>query len=203
MKQTSADTKIDFFNRHSLNWGMNFTDEEIERIEQLLMKCGFGQNERILEPGCGTGFITGAIAERFPLCSITAIDISPDMLRKAQSFLKSERVRFICADAHKTGLPGEFFTSILCFNCFPHFDNKTKVLREFHRLLSPGGRLFVVHSISRQMVNRIHRQCGGAVEKDMLPALNRLGEISAVAGFKTETAEEGNDFFFFSAHKGI
>ncbi|MBD3276914.1 MAG: methyltransferase domain-containing protein [Candidatus Aegiribacteria sp.] len=44
--------------------------------------------ESILEIGCGTGILTGKLLNRFPEASVTALDISPDMVMQCRKRLK-------------------------------------------------------------------------------------------------------------------
>ena len=52
-------------------------------------------------------------------------------------------VSFICADAANTGLPSESFDAIIASDAMEHFADPEAVLKECHRLLKPGGRLFM------------------------------------------------------------
>ncbi len=55
----------------------------------------------ILELGCGTGFLTSQLIDRFPNATIDAIDISDEMIRLAKHLLPSPRVRWQVADMNQ------------------------------------------------------------------------------------------------------
>jgi malonyl-ACP O-methyltransferase BioC len=73
---------------------------EIARVlaERFL---GEFQPQSILELGCGTGFLTRQLIDRFPDAPIDAIDISGEMIRLAQHMLPSPRVRWQVADMNQ------------------------------------------------------------------------------------------------------
>jgi trans-aconitate 2-methyltransferase len=66
--------------------------EIIERIE--------GSPSRILDAGCGSGRMTALLLDRFPQCSVVAVDASPAMLNQARENLRvyGERVAIVHAD---------------------------------------------------------------------------------------------------------
>src|SRR5262245_9604334 len=47
-----------------------------------------GKYRDLLDVGCGTGLASAAMAERFPLRSITGVDLSPEMLKRFQARLE-------------------------------------------------------------------------------------------------------------------
>ncbi len=54
---------------------------------------------RILEVGCGTGILTQMLSVRFPYARIEAIDLSRDMVAKAERAIPLPRIRWIVGDA--------------------------------------------------------------------------------------------------------
>ncbi len=69
--------------------------------EYLLSLVRTSDGSRILDVGCGNGLLSLQLAKRFPICSVDGIDISPNMIKVAQSHLDnniSHRVRFEVAD---------------------------------------------------------------------------------------------------------
>ncbi len=96
----------------------------------------------ILEIGCGTGFLTRLLHKAFPLSSITAIDLSSDMLRLASQKLPSRRVVFSQADAQR--LPGYLkgpFDLIVSSGAFQWFDRPEKTLCQLLTRLDEKGLL--------------------------------------------------------------
>jgi malonyl-CoA O-methyltransferase len=80
-------------------------------IEKLLLsRKGTDQPLNILEIGCGTGYVTGLLLERFPQAHITAMDISAEMLEVASGKydgLYPGRVKWVQADAEEWAVAAE------------------------------------------------------------------------------------------------
>jgi len=102
--------------------------------------------DKILEIGCGTGFLTKKLVETFPSAEIAATDISPAMLafceravgkRKA---LKNARIDFILDDISKTRLRGTFDLVASSF-AFQWAGRLAEIAPTLSRLSRPGGLL--------------------------------------------------------------
>lgn len=94
--------------------------------------------KNILEIGCGTGLFTQELAKTGH--SITAIDISPDLLEKAKQRVTETTVTFACENAYSTTFEDSKFDVIVGSSCLHHLE-LIPAIKEFHRLLINGGRL--------------------------------------------------------------
>jgi ubiquinone/menaquinone biosynthesis C-methylase UbiE len=104
----------------------------IDRLEIDLVR-RYGEGARVLEAGCGTGLILGAVA-RFAHSAV-GIDLSPGMLEKAHH--RGLRV----ANASVTHLPfaDETFDVAYSFKVLAHVEAIGDALREMARVVRPGG----------------------------------------------------------------
>lgn len=95
---------------------------------------------RILEIGCGTGVFTEILRERYPDADIKAVDISPDMVKKASEKLTGSGVRFEVSDGEGLGKDEKFdlITSNASFQWFESLDN---AFQSFSHNLSKQGLL--------------------------------------------------------------
>lgn len=105
---------------------------------RLLQALELSGSERVLEVGSGTGFVTACLAGS--AASVRSIEIFPDLADAARHNLASIGIRnaeVVTADA--TQLDGAArFDAIAVTASLPVYDER------FQRLLSVGGRLFVV-----------------------------------------------------------
>ncbi len=107
------------------------------RVKMLTGHLASGMN--VLEIGCGMGYFTREIVASGP--RVTAVDISPDLLKIARERNASEHVTFRLADANKMDFPDDSFDTIVGSAILHHLDIH-KALKEFYRVLKPEGTIF-------------------------------------------------------------
>jgi ubiquinone/menaquinone biosynthesis C-methylase UbiE len=118
------------------NWGWHTAAGRIrwERRLSYLKSLALGHDALVLEIGAGTGTFTAGLSETFR--NLTAIDISPDLLQVAKA--KAPHAQLLCMDAHSLEFASNHFDAIVGCSVLHHLD-WTTALREFHRVLKPGG----------------------------------------------------------------
>lgn len=104
------------------------------------------RGERILDAGCGTaGTIVSIAKDIGENGEVVGIDLSEDMLNLARQKLSGyNNVILIKGNLENTSYPDNYFDAIVNVNVIHYFYNFGLVLREFYRLLKPGGRLVLV-----------------------------------------------------------
>jgi ubiquinone/menaquinone biosynthesis C-methylase UbiE len=97
----------------------------------------------VLELACGTGEVTQVLLSLGH--QVTALDFSETMLAVARNKHadKSDRVRFLLADAENTFLPGKSFDAIVCRHLVWTLTDPVAALTEWRRLLKPDGQLLI------------------------------------------------------------
>ncbi len=105
------------------------------RIE--LFKEFLGNNKKnVLEIGCGTGLFTEEIVKTDNY--VTAVDISNELLEIAKKRVKALNVNFLQENACDTKFPDNSYDFIIGSSILHHL-NINSALKEFSRLLKPGG----------------------------------------------------------------
>jgi ubiquinone/menaquinone biosynthesis C-methylase UbiE len=99
--------------------------------------------ERVLDAACGTGVVTKLAADRVAPGGIVAgLDPNPAMLAVARETTRSDHwIEWRQAAAEDVPFPDENFDAVLCGMGLQFFSDKEAGLRQFHRVLVPGGRL--------------------------------------------------------------
>lgn len=95
---------------------------------------------RLAELGCGTGSLTALLARRG--YSVTAVDLSPDMLAMAEQKCRGLDVRLVCQDMSRLALPSPADAVISCLDSVNYVTRPAALRRAFrraHRALVPGG----------------------------------------------------------------
>ncbi|EJQ98606.1 biotin biosynthesis protein BioC [Bacillus cereus MC67] len=97
---------------------------------------------RILELGCGTGYVTEQLSKLFPKAQITAVDFAESMITIAKTRQNTENVTFHCEDIERLRLE-ESYDVIISNATFQWLNNVKQVIRNlFHHLSTDGIVLF-------------------------------------------------------------
>jgi SAM-dependent methyltransferase len=91
---------------------------------------------RVLELGCGTGGLTREIAKTG--ASVTAVDISAELLAQARQGLSAKNVEFLAQNAYQMSLGERVFDAAVGSSVLHHLDIE-RALKEVYRVLRPGG----------------------------------------------------------------
>lgn len=104
----------------------------------------FRGTERVLDVGCGDGYVTRLIADRLPAGAVVGVDASPRMIEVARSHPDPPRahVEFAVADARDLPFAREFDT-VVSFNALHWVADQVAALRSIARSLRPAGRVVV------------------------------------------------------------
>ena len=98
----------------------------------------------VLEFGAGTGWLSRFLSQLG--CRTILLDVSPTALQLARELYErlpiiGERPtpRFMVFDGNRIDLPDGSVDRILCHHAFHHVPNPASIIREFGRVLAPGG----------------------------------------------------------------
>jgi ubiquinone/menaquinone biosynthesis C-methylase UbiE len=109
----------------------------------LIEAAALRPGERVLDVACGTGVATKLAAERVaPGGTVAGLDPNAAMLGVARATTRADTaIDWHQAAAEDLPFPDESFDAVLCGMGLQFFSDKAAGLREFHRVLVPGGRL--------------------------------------------------------------
>ena len=142
---------IAFFDRLAPGWDADMIrDDGI--ITTILDHAGIYAGMDVLDVACGTGVLFPDYLQR-NVGSLTAVDISPEMVKIARS--KFPQVTVLCGDVQTVDF-GRQFDAIMIYNAFPHFPEPEALIATLSNLLKPGGTLTVAHGMSRAAIDRHH-----------------------------------------------
>jgi ubiquinone/menaquinone biosynthesis C-methylase UbiE len=121
--------------------------------------------EKILELGCGTGYFTRALARTG--AAITAIDISPNLLKIARRDHLIDNVTFGVQNAYALTYPDVAFDSVVGSSVLHHLEID-QALAQIYRVLRPGG------TIRFTEPNMLNPQI--AIQKNVPAVKRKLGD---------------------------
>ena len=166
---------ISFFDKCAPTWDAEMIRDDtiIDTILDNAQICG---GEKVLDVACGTGVLIGDYLKR-NVASVTGVDISPEMIRRARAKFSDSRVNFLCGDVECIDLAPDF-DGIVVYNAFPHFPDPAALIARLSSLLKPGGILTVAHGMSRERIDAHHHTVAHSVSMGLMEA-EKLTEIFA------------------------
>lgn len=167
------DQIISFFDERAARWDDRLVRDE-EVIAAILDNGGIQAGRHVLDVGCGTGVLFPDYLKR-QVASLTAIDISPEMVRIARQ--KFPSVEVLCGDAQTFSFD-RYFDAVMIYNAFPHFSDPSALIETMAKCIPSGGRLSVAHGMSRAKLLTHHSGVAHDVSLP-LPDKGALAELFA------------------------
>ncbi len=125
---------------------------------------------RVLEVGVGTGL---SLPSYGPHLTVTGIDLSPEMLEKAQEKVTRQRLANVDGlhemDAGALAFPDETFDTVVAMYVMTVVPDPDKVMRELERVCAPGGEVILVNHFSQEEGVR------GFFERKLAPFADLIG----------------------------
>jgi ubiquinone/menaquinone biosynthesis C-methylase UbiE len=132
-------------------------DKEVERLRNQalitwekearnLRWMGLRGDMSVLELGSGPGFVTEALAKLMPDGEVTALEIDPVLIERAEAYLggkQGKNWRIVQGDVMSTGLPDNSFDFVYGRYLFQHLPDPVGAAKEALRVLKPGGKLVI------------------------------------------------------------
>jgi ubiquinone/menaquinone biosynthesis C-methylase UbiE len=104
---------------------------------------------RVLDVGCGTGYLLRRLAARAPdAAELAGIDPAAEMVQAARRATADPRARFLAGTAEHLPEPDGAFDLVVSTTSFDHWADQQAGLRECARVMAPGGRLVLVDQFS-------------------------------------------------------
>jgi SAM-dependent methyltransferase/uncharacterized protein YbaR (Trm112 family) len=149
--------------------GLDYWYDQRRAIDELLARAPLRPGERLLDVGSNTCWASNIFAAHG--LDVVALDISTAELQglaTADFFIDSDTVYFerLLSSMFAPALADSSFDHVFCCEVLHHNDpaHLRRTMRELHRLLRPGGRLWVVNEPLRFAL-RLKRDHGEEVEQ--------------------------------------
>ncbi|MEO6419250.1 MAG: class I SAM-dependent methyltransferase [Polyangiaceae bacterium] len=146
----------------------DFTEVNEAFCDDLLALTGSLDGKQVLDMGCGTARIPIALVRKSGVATVTAVDLSAQMLVIAGENVRAARLesRIVLElkDARHAGWPDRAFDAVMSNSIIHHIKDPTDAIGEMARLTKPGGLLFVrdlCRPSSEEEVERILQMYAG------------------------------------------
>ncbi|MEU0465422.1 class I SAM-dependent methyltransferase [Amycolatopsis sp. NPDC006131] len=120
---------------------------------------------RALEIGCGSGYGSQLVLERFGATHVDAVDLDPAMIRRAARRLARYGDRVRLAQGSVTDLRAaldaddDSYDAVFDFGIVHHIPDWRAAIAEVARVLTPGGRFYfeevTAHALARPIYQRL------------------------------------------------
>jgi len=129
--------------------------EEVELLDELLDARG----RRILELGCGSAWMTRQLVERCGAAQVTATEVDRIQHDKNLAIQDLPQVCFRLGGAEAIADPDASYERVCLFKSLHHvpIELMDQALREIHRVLAPGGLLYVSEPVYWGPFNELMR----------------------------------------------
>lgn len=121
--------------------------DDTERMIRTLWPTGDPPAQtNVLELGCGPGFYSCQLAERFPQIEVCGVDRSARQVQCAKQkaqMLALSNCQFRADNVLALSHPDESFDALVAGRLFTVLPDPEQAISEMHRVLRPGGRCFI------------------------------------------------------------
>ena len=121
------------------------TRDVVAQREETLKQLALSQGQRVLDVGCGPGFLCESVAEIVGReGAVTGIDISSDLIALCRRRNRSERLSYAVGDATRIAEPDASVDVVVCTQVAEYVPDVDRVFAETFRVLRRGGRTIFV-----------------------------------------------------------
>ncbi len=101
--------------------------------------------QHLLDAGCGNGrYSIHLMRTAPPDVQLAAFDLSVNMLARARKRLDTDQANFVSADVTALPFPTSTFDAAVCGWVLEHLPDPKPALREFRRVVRPGGKFLLM-----------------------------------------------------------
>ena len=134
---------------------------------------------RVADIACGTGILAARIADELHPDEVYGVDMSDGML--AQGRIRSSDVQWLKGPAEHLPFEDGSLDAVVTTSAF-HFFDQPAALRDFHRVLAPGG-LAAVATLSPRQLLPLHRLSANRLNPAHNPSPEEMRALFNEAGF--------------------
>ncbi len=126
--------------------GERFTPECVreiwyEHFHRYVLAGELGSGKRVLDAACGEGYGSAHLARSAQ--TVIGVDISQEAIDHAKNCYRADNLEFRLADVCHLPFKDDEFDCVVSFETLEHLEDQSGLLKEFRRVLEPGGFLLI------------------------------------------------------------
>lgn len=179
-------------------WDLHVLERALQDLDPLIRQRR-ASYPVVVDVGVGWGRSLKKLHERFRPQRLIGMDIDPQMLASSAGEAKAQGVRaeFLHCSASKIALPDASVDLLFCHQTFHHLIDQETAIREFFRVLKPGGVMLFAESTRRYIHSWIIR----LLFRHPMEVQKTAGEYLAMvraAGFEVKAEAVSYPFLWWS-----
>jgi ubiquinone/menaquinone biosynthesis C-methylase UbiE len=136
--------------------------------------------QRVLDVGCGTGYLLRLLAARYPQAAeLAGVDAAPSMIETAEQATDDPRLRFTVGTAERLPFPDDVFDLVVSTTSFDHWTDQRAGVGECARVLAPGGHFVLADQFSPLLLPTLLAGRRGKARTQ-----RRASQLLSAAGFR-------------------
>lgn len=142
---------------------VNIDDLVQRRLENEFIFTWLKPQDRLLEVGCGNGFLTEELRSR--VSHVTGFDFSEEMIKEARTHVGERNNVFLVGSVLSPNTVSDLFDCIVCVRVLinlANFSEQVIAIKNMASWLNPGGRLILIEGYTEgfEALNDLRRKCG-------------------------------------------
>ncbi len=171
-----------------LTAGAFSTERELAVMIELLRP---RPGQKVLDAACSAGLYARTLLQREPFLEVHALDFSLPFLKKARRYAERDGVNPVLVHADVRALPyrNAVFDALVCGGSLNEFTDLPRTLKEFARVLKPGGKMWQMYLTEADTV--LGKGGQGLIRVSGIRFVDpqRLEQQAAKAGFRLLRAQ--------------
>ncbi|MFQ5926733.1 MAG: class I SAM-dependent methyltransferase [Terriglobia bacterium] len=133
--------------------GEEMREEHLRIAEKMLAQMSFAPDDKVLDVGCGTGWLCGLVVDRVARGQVVGIDVADEMIRRARKACVDRiNMMFISAGVDDIPWDDNFFNKVISVEAAYYWPDPGQGFREIFRVLQAGGTVWILINLYKENV---------------------------------------------------